>query len=51
MQVTVAAAVPTVWNMVLALLTERGLKLNYLKLAGIGGAAATMSLVEGLESG
>lgn len=32
-QVTVAAAVPTVWNMVLALLTEPGQELNYLKLA------------------
>jgi fatty-acyl-CoA synthase len=48
-QVTLSAAVPTVWNMLLTHLREHGLKLNYLREVTIGGSAAPRSMIEAFD--
>jgi fatty-acyl-CoA synthase len=48
-QVTLSAAVPTVWTVLLAHLREHGLKLPYLKEFLVGGSAASRSLIEAYE--
>lgn len=45
-QVTVAAAVPTVWNMLIGFLNESGSTLNSLKEVAIGGAAVPRSMIQ-----
>ncbi|GER07445.1 acyl-CoA synthetase [Iodidimonas muriae] len=48
-QVSVTAAVPTIWMALLKYLQETGKKLPYLKNVTIGGSAAPRSMVEAFE--
>jgi fatty-acyl-CoA synthase len=45
-QVTVAAAVPTIWNMLLGYLKESGTSLESLREVAIGGAAVPRSMIQ-----
>jgi len=48
-QVTISAAVPTVWNILLCHLREHGLKLPHLREVTIGGSAAPKSMIEAFD--
>lgn len=48
-EVTITAAVPTVWQMLIAHLQENGGKLDHLKRVVIGGAACPPSMIEIFE--
>jgi 3-(methylthio)propionyl---CoA ligase len=48
-QVTLSAAVPTVWNMLLTHLREHGLLLPHLREVTIGGSAAPRSMIEAFD--
>ncbi len=45
-QVTIAAAVPTVWNMLIGYLNETGASLDSLQQVAIGGAAVPRSMIQ-----
>jgi 3-(methylthio)propionyl---CoA ligase len=49
-QVTLTAAVPTVWQMLIAYLEESGEKLDHLERVVIGGAACPPSMMETFEN-
>jgi len=48
-RVTISAAVPTVWNMLLCHLREHQLKLPHLREVTIGGSAAPRSMIEAFD--
>ncbi len=48
-QVTATAGVPTIWLMLLDYLKKEGKTLPHLEMAGIGGAATPLSMIEAFE--